>query len=175
MQSGSDPVLRRMHRRGGARRFVDRCHLVRESLPQPAFTTDVIVGFPGETDQDFAATCRACEDVGFSKIHIFPFSPRRGTPAATMTDQVAADVKAARSRTLAQLEADLKARYCESLRGRRLQVLVEAVAGTPGRLVGTTCRYAPLELAGPAPWIGRLIEVTAGPASGGIIQAVPAT
>ncbi len=88
MQSGSDAVLRRMRRRWGSQRFVDRCRLVRETLDRPAITTDIIVGFPGETDADFADTCRVAREVGFSKIHIFPFSPRRGTPAAEMPDQV---------------------------------------------------------------------------------------
>ena len=89
MQSGSDPVLRRMKRRWGSRRYVDRCRLVRQSLDMPALTTDIIVGFPGESEDDFLATCQVAEEVGFSKIHIFPFSPRRGTPAADMADQVA--------------------------------------------------------------------------------------
>src|SRR4051812_8307025 len=84
MQSGSDSVLRRMHRRWGALRFWDRCELLKERLDRPAITTDVIVGFPGETDAEFAETVNVCRQVGFSKIHIFPFSPRRGTPAAEM-------------------------------------------------------------------------------------------
>ena len=70
--------------------FIDRCRLVRESLDNPAITTDIIVGFPGETEADFEATCRVSRECGFSKIHIFPFSPRKGTPAAEMTDMVAA-------------------------------------------------------------------------------------
>ncbi len=132
MQSGSDAVLRRMRRRWGSQRFLDRCRLVRESLDQPALTTDVIVGFPGETDEDFAATCRACDEVGFSKIHIFPFSPRRGTPAAEMTDQVAPQVKAARVKELAALEAELRQRY---VRGPP-----RAVAGSVGGIRGPAAR-----------------------------------
>ncbi len=75
MQSGSDDVLRRMRRRWGRQRFLDRCQLVKEALDAPALTTDVIVGFPGETQRDFDDTCAVCEEVGFSKIHIFPFTP----------------------------------------------------------------------------------------------------
>src|SRR3954462_14447069 len=89
MQSGSDSVLRRMHRRWGSQRFIDRCMLVKERLKLPAITTDIIVGFPGETDAEFGETIATAREVGFSKIHIFPFSPRRGTPAATMPKQVA--------------------------------------------------------------------------------------
>src|SRR5690606_12108890 len=88
LQSGSDSILRRMRRRWGARMFVDRCCYVQEQLDTPALTTDVIVGFPGETDDDFAATLAVLREVGFMKLHRFSFSPRRGTPAAEMTDQV---------------------------------------------------------------------------------------
>jgi threonylcarbamoyladenosine tRNA methylthiotransferase MtaB len=171
MQSGSDAVLRRMRRRWGSRRFIDRCHLVRESLDAPAFTTDVIVGFPGETEDDFAATCRACEEVGFSKIHIFPFSARHGTPAAEMGGPIPPEVKADRCRRLAELEARLRGRYFTSLRGRPLEVLVESPATHPGRVVGTSCRYAPVELAGMAADVGRLVRATAGPLVDGVIHA----
>jgi threonylcarbamoyladenosine tRNA methylthiotransferase MtaB len=90
MQSGSDRVLARMGRRWGRRRFIDRCRLVKEQLDHPAITTDVIVGFPGETEEDFEETISAAREVGFSKIHTFPFSSRRGTPASEMPDQIRA-------------------------------------------------------------------------------------
>lgn len=171
MQSGSDDVLRRMRRRWGRQRFLDRCRLVKQSLAAPALTTDVIVGFPGETDRDFADTCAACDEVGFSKIHIFPFSPRRGTPAAEMTDQIAPEVKTARVRVLTEVEAALRQRYFASLRGRRLEVLAESRSGIAG-LVGTACRYAPVSLPGDADQVGRLVRVTAGPVVDGMIQGL---
>ena len=170
LQSGSDAVLRRMRRRWGARRFVDRCHLVRSALDQPAFTTDIIVGFPGETEADFLATCDVAREVGFSKIHIFPFSPRRTTPAAEMPDQVPAEVKAERCRRLAGLERSLRERYFASLTGRSLRVLVEQ-GGAAGLVVGTSCRYAPVELPGDAGMIGHFAEVVAGQAVEGRIVA----
>ncbi len=169
MQSGSDDVLRRMRRRWGRQRFLDRCRLVKRSIAAPALTTDIIVGFPGETDQDFADTCAACNEVGFSKIHIFPFSPRRGTPAAEMTDQVAPEVKAARVRELTKVESQLRQRYFASLRGRRLEVLVESAQGED-EVVGTACRYAPVCLPGDAAQVGQLVRVTAGPVVDGTIQ-----
>src|SRR5262245_9374586 len=125
MQSGSDSVLRRMRRRWGSRRFIDRCRLVQEQLDRPAITTDLIVGFPGETDAEFAETIDAARAVGFSKIHIFPFSPRRGTPAATMPNQVPKHVQQERTRELASVETELRDRYYRSLLGRQLRVLVE--------------------------------------------------
>lgn len=161
MQSGSDSVLRRMRRRWGSQRYVDRCRLVRTMLPQPALTTDIIVGFPGESDADFQATCDVASEVGFSKIHIFPFSPRRGTPAADMSGQVGPDVKTERSHRLAELETTLRQRYYRRLEGQLLRVLVERTADAPGRVVGTSCRYAPVELAGGDESIGKFVDVTA--------------
>ena len=125
MQSGSDCVLRRMRRRWGSQRFIDRCRLVQERLDRPAITTDIIVGFPGETDAEFQETIATARAVGFSKIHIFPFSPRRGTPAAEMPNQVPKHVQQERSRELAAVEAELRDAYYDSLLGRRLRVLVE--------------------------------------------------
>lgn len=170
MQSGSDAVLRRMRRRWGSQRFVDRCRAVCDRLDQPALTTDIIVGFPGETDDDFAATCRVSEEVGFSKIHVFPFSPRRGTPAAAMPDQIAPGVKAERCRQLATLDERLRQRYFASLRGRQLEVLVESLSERPGYVVGTSCRYAPCELPGTADLVGQFVRTTAGAARNGRIQ-----
>ncbi|MCI0359989.1 MAG: tRNA (N(6)-L-threonylcarbamoyladenosine(37)-C(2))-methylthiotransferase MtaB, partial [Planctomycetaceae bacterium] len=163
LQSGSDAVLRRMRRRWGSRLFIDRCRLVREALERPAITTDIIVGFPGETDADFEATCRVARECGFSKIHIFPFSPRKGTPAAEMGDMVCPQVKSERSEQLAEVERELREAYFRSLIGRRLTVLVEGPSETTaGGWAGTSCRYAPVELApGCELTPGSLVEATA--------------
>ena len=143
MQSGSDGVLRRMRRRWGSRRFVDRCQLLTESLDRPAITTDIIVGFPGETDTEFAETCAISREVGFSKIHIFPFSARRGTPAFDMPNQLPKKLKQQRGRELAKLEAELRDEYHRSLLGMNLRVLVESpLKDHPDRMIGTACRYA---------------------------------
>lgn len=159
LQSGSDRVLRRMRRRWGTRLFLDRCELVRKSLDNPALTTDVIVGFPGETDADFEATLHTCRAAGFSKIHSFPFSPRKGTPAATYGEEVPGDVKAAHSQRLAELEAELRQEYFGSLLGRTEHVLIEGPSElSPGRIAGTSARYAPMELPGNAGQPGDLVE-----------------
>jgi threonylcarbamoyladenosine tRNA methylthiotransferase MtaB len=172
MQSGSDSVLRRMRRRWGRERFIDRCHLFKERLDRPAITTDVIVGFPGETDAEFAETIATSRAVGFSKIHIFPFSPRRGTPAATMPDQVPAHVQQERSRELAAVEAELRDAYFSTLRGMRLRVLVESKSDT--RWIGTSCRYAPVALAVDRTCAGELVDVMAGEALNGQIFGISA-
>src|SRR5262245_21927090 len=144
MQSGSDSVLRRMRRRWGSRRFIDRCRLVQERLDRPAITTDIIVGFPGETDGEFDETIDTARAVGFSKTHIFPFSARRGTPAATMPNQVPKHVQQERCRELARVEAELRTQYYEQLLGKKLRVLIEANEGHAWS--GTSCRYATVEV-----------------------------
>ena len=163
LQSGSDAVLRRMRRRWGSSRFIDRCRFVRETLDNPAITTDIIVGFPGETDDDFAATCSVARECGFSKIHIFPFSPRKGTPAASMTGMVEPQEKIERCERLAEIERELRIQYFTSLLGRRLTVLVEGADETmPTGRSGTSCRYAPVEFDGlPTIRAGSLVDVTA--------------
>ncbi len=172
MQSGSDAVLRRMRRRWGSRRFVDRCTLVGEALDQPALTTDIIVGFPGETEADFDATCQAAREVGFSKIHIFPFSPRRGTPAADMPDQVPPEVKKQRCGRLARLEESLRQRYFRGLLGKQLRVLIEGPSDMrPGWSVGTACRYAPVEAPDHCAAPGQFAKVTAERVADGRIVA----
>lgn len=148
LQSGSDAVLRRMNRRWGAKRFVDRCQLFCETLDRPAITTDVMVGFPGETDEEFGETCQVVGVCGFSKIHIFPFSPRGGTPAAQLPDQIPKQIKSQRSQILGTIARQLRAQYFRSLIGRRLRVLVESpVDARPGHFLGTACRYVPVQLA----------------------------
>jgi threonylcarbamoyladenosine tRNA methylthiotransferase MtaB len=162
LQSGSDRILRRMKRRWGVKRFLDRCRLVTESLDKPALTTDVIVGFPGETDEDFAATCNTVREAGFSKIHTFPFSPRRGTPAADMLEMVPKRIKAERGQQLAALENELREQYFQSLLGTPLTVLVEGPSGRGAKwMTGTSCRYAPVEFPGGSAVESSLVEIHA--------------
>ncbi|NIL95937.1 MAG: tRNA (N(6)-L-threonylcarbamoyladenosine(37)-C(2))-methylthiotransferase MtaB [Planctomycetales bacterium] len=171
MQSGSDAVLRRMRRRWGSRRYVDRCQMFRQRLDQAAITTDIIVGFPGETEDDFGATCRVAREVGFSKIHIFPFSARRGTPAAEMPGQLPKSVKQQRARHLAEVEAELRDDYFRGLLGRRLQVLVEGTSRRDAEsLTGTSCRYAPVDLPAGTATAGEFVTVTAASTAHGRIR-----
>ena len=173
MQSGSDSVLRRMRRRWGSRRFVDRCQLFAERIDQPAITTDIIVGFPGETNAEFQQTCDVARQVGFSKIHIFPFSARRGTPAADMPGQLPKKVKQQRSRELGRLETELREKYFSSLAGKRLRVLVESpLEDDPALAVGTSCRYAPVEVPSDRAACGQFVDIVAGPIQAGRIKAV---
>ena len=162
LQSGSDSVLRRMRRRWSKKTFINRCKLIREALVNPSFTTDIIVGFPGETDEEFAETLETVRQIGFSKIHMFPFSARRGTPAADMKDQLPKQLKKARGKQLGVLEDELRHAYFTSLIGSELEVLVEAQdRDNTCQMVGTACRYAPVQFTGEESMIGTLVKVVA--------------
>jgi threonylcarbamoyladenosine tRNA methylthiotransferase MtaB len=151
LQSGSDRILAAMKRRYRSRGFLERCRRLRAALDEPAFTTDVIIGFPGESDADFEATCRLVREVGFCKVHVFSFSPRHGTPAASFPEKVPPAVVAQRRAHLLELEAETMAAYHRRLVGRRLDVLVEgADRRRPGWVRGTSCRSVPVAFPGQA-------------------------
>jgi len=161
LQSGSDAVLARMRRRYRTKSFLSKLDLFRTRLENPAFSTDVIVGFPGETEAEFQQTLETCEAAGFMKIHVFPFSARKGTPAAGFPDQVHPEVKKERCDRLAELEQRLAARYHATLVGRELSVMVEGEVRS-GWMRGTSCRYAPVELPGTPADLARLVRVRVG-------------
>ncbi len=158
LQSGSTSVLRRMRRRYTAERFAETMQKMRDHLDRPTFSTDVIVGFPGETDDEFAETLSFCERMQFIKVHVFPFSPRRGTPAATMAGQIPGTEIARRAQILEKMERDIAERYYQSQIGERVEVVVEGLSeNQPGFVYGTDRRYLPVILPGTAGDIGRLV------------------
>jgi threonylcarbamoyladenosine tRNA methylthiotransferase MtaB len=175
LQSGSDRILARMKRRYRSASFLERCRRLDQALDTPAFTTDIIIGFPGETDADFEMTCRVAREAGFSRIHIFSYSPRRGTPAAELTNAVPPGVIAERRLRLLDLERELSKVYSRRLVGRRLDVLVEGESPRrPGYVVGTSCRYASVVFEGHAPaLIGRRVPVRAEAVQEGVIHGRP--
>lgn len=142
LQSGSSRVLREMARPYDAHEFRQLADFLRASVPSIALTTDIIVGFPGETDEDFEDTCALVRHVGFSKIHVFPYSKREGTPAAARADQVPPEVKAARAARLRALSDELAA----ADRADRAGTVELALVETPE--VATTESYH--EVAAPA-------------------------
>ena len=179
VQSGSDAVLRRMKRRWTSRHIVDRCNLVKDSLDRPALTTDLIVGFPGETEQEFQQSLDTCREIGFSKIHMFPFSARKGTPAAEMDNQITKSVKSQRGKVVAELQSECRRAYAESLINARLRMLVEDVSDE-GVISGTVCRYLPTRVSKPAGLSldelrsrqGQLIEVVVQSAASDTLHAI---
>jgi threonylcarbamoyladenosine tRNA methylthiotransferase MtaB len=159
LQSGSETVLRRMRRRYSMATFLEKIEQMREQLEHPAFTTDVIVGFPGETDAEFEETLEACRKARFMKIHVFPFSVRKGTPAADYGNQVNPEVRKERCRILSELERELAGDYYQTLVGRDLEVLVEGVSRKrPGWVHGSDRRYVPVELPGTNHDIGKFVS-----------------
>ena len=136
LQAGCDETLRRMGRPytvAEYRAIVDRA---REAVPHLALACDLIVGFPGETDEDFATSLETCREIGFAKMHVFRYSKRPGTPAADMSDQVAPEVMVERSRAMREMAAASRRAYAESLVGTSQLVLVErADSGVTGGLV----------------------------------------
>ncbi|MGW8258442.1 MAG: tRNA (N(6)-L-threonylcarbamoyladenosine(37)-C(2))-methylthiotransferase MtaB, partial [Thermoguttaceae bacterium] len=161
LQSGSDEILKKMNRRYTSAEYIDRCKEIRQRLDQPALGTDVIVGFPGESEADFSATCRVVEAAGFSRIHVFRFSPRPATAAAAMPNRLPQRVVQHRAAKLANLEKQLARKYLESLQGKTIQTLVEgALPEVPKMLLATADRYFNLEFPGTADLIGKLIDIT---------------
>ncbi len=158
LQSGSDSVLARMRRRYRVERFLETIATMRNRMPNPAFSTDIIVGFPGETDAEFEQTLDTCRRAEFMKIHTFPFSRRRGTRAATMPNQVPAEIKRARCQELAKQEAELTRHYQLSLLETEVEVLVEGLSESrPGFVHGMDRRYMTVELPGNSCDLGHLV------------------
>lgn len=131
LQSGADPVLSRMRRRYDTAAYRDALARIRAAVPDAAVTTDVIAGFPGETEADFAATLALCEEAAFARIHAFPYSPRARTAAATMPDQVPIEVRKERMTRLLDLANDLAAAFRVRFAGDVRPVLWERQQTTP--------------------------------------------
>jgi tRNA-2-methylthio-N6-dimethylallyladenosine synthase len=137
LQSGSSRVLKRMRRTYTRERYLDRVALIREHVPDCAITTDIIVGFPGETEADFEQTLEVAEEVGYDGAFTFNYSPRRGTEAATFEDQVPHEVKSQRMQRLIEVIQRRAEERAQRFVGRTLEVLVEGPSRTdPSRLRG---------------------------------------
>ena len=125
LQSGSDTVLKRMHRRYTSAEYRALAEEIHRLFPDCALTTDVIVGFPGETDEEFAQTMDFVREIGFAKVHVFPYSVRTGTKAAEFPDQIPQNVKTARAAALTKLANEIRSAHLAGMVGRTLSVLVE--------------------------------------------------
>jgi threonylcarbamoyladenosine tRNA methylthiotransferase MtaB len=156
LQSGSDAVLARMRRRYNAGQFRQAALRLAAAFPDAAFTTDVIVGFPGETEEEFNETVAFCREIGFLKLHVFPFSPREGTAAASMEEQVPESVKAERVGRLIAVGKELSVRYRERLLGAVQPVLLEQ-RGADGTWQGYTPQYVHVSCGGGAS--GKIVNV----------------
>jgi tRNA-2-methylthio-N6-dimethylallyladenosine synthase len=160
IQSGSDRILAAMNRRHTSADYLDTMKRLRAARPDLALTSDFIVGFPGETERDFAATLDLVEQVGFSGAFSFKYSPRPGTPGATMADQVDEEVKSERLHRLqAAIDAQQQAfnRCCV---GRNFDVLFEKPGRYDGQLVGRSPYLQPVQVSAPSSLLGEIAAVT---------------
>jgi len=159
LQSGSSRVLKAMRRTYDRGRYLDRVAMIREHVPDCALTTDVIVGFPGETEGDFEETLEVVEQVGYDSAFTFVFSPRRGTPAADHADQVPHAVKRERMERLVDLVQRKATERSQRFVGRTMEVLVEGPSRTdPSRLRGRTRHNKTVNFTGAAQ-AGELADV----------------
>ena len=146
MQSGCDAVLKRMNRKYDTARFLESVELLRKSFDRPAVTTDMIVGFPGETEEEFTRSLDFIRRCAFSAMHIFPYSKRPGTPAAAMPGQLPGAVKEERVRRASEIAAQMEADYLGQFVGQREQVLFEEERD--GLWRGHTSRYCQVAASG---------------------------
>ena len=143
LQSGCDKTLKRMNRHYTTEEYAAGCEILRRYFDNPAITTDVIVGFPGETEEEFEETKAFLERIGFYEMHIFKYSRRAGTRADRMPEQVPEQVKSVRSEVLLKLEKQMSKAYRESFSGKKKTVLLEEKTEIGGRayMIGHTMEY----------------------------------
>ncbi|MFQ3790632.1 tRNA (N(6)-L-threonylcarbamoyladenosine(37)-C(2))-methylthiotransferase MtaB [Staphylococcus nepalensis] len=159
LQSGSDSVLKRMRRKYTMAHFSERLTRLHEALPGLAVTSDVIVGFPGETEEEFQETYDFIVDHQFSELHVFPYSSRIGTPAARMDNQVDENIKNERVHRLINLSDQLAKAYASKFNHEVLEVIPEEAGSTPGTLVGFADNYMKVEFESDESLIGELVKV----------------
>jgi threonylcarbamoyladenosine tRNA methylthiotransferase MtaB len=160
LQSGSTKILQRMRRPYTAEEYLKLVKRIRQAIPDIGLTTDVIVGFPGETEEDFADTIEVVKIAGFSRLHVFPYSPRTGTLAAEFPDQVETKVKEERSHRLISLGHDLALAFHRRYLGQQLNVLVETERHK-GQLVGYSGNYIRVHFSGDDCLMNQIVPVTA--------------
>lgn len=162
IQSGSDTVLKRMRRKYTMEFFADRLVQLRKALPDLAITSDVIVGFPGETEEEFMETYRFIQEHKFSELHVFPYSQRTGTPAARMEDQIDEEVKNERVHRLIALNDQLAKEYASNFEGELLEIIPEErfkQNEETGLLEGYTDNYLKVVIPGDDLLIGKIVKV----------------
>jgi threonylcarbamoyladenosine tRNA methylthiotransferase MtaB len=162
LQAGDDEVLKRMRRKYTVDEYRKKIERIREAMPQVAITTDVIVGFPGETDEQFENTFRLIEEIQFAELHVFPYSKRTGTPAARMENQVPDPVKQERVRRLIQLSERLSLEYARRFVGDVLDVIPERpYKEEPGSglYTGYSDNYLQLVFPGNEELVGKVCRV----------------
>ena len=157
LQSGCDETLKRMNRKYNCETYYQKLSHIKEKIPDIVFTTDVSVGFPGETEEEFEKTYQFIEKVGFTQLHVFPYSPRRGTPAAKMDNQIADTIKHERVNRLIELSHQLNSQYAKSQIGKTLRVLFEKEED--GFFIGHGDNYLLVKVSSDDRLIGQIRDV----------------
>ncbi|MCS1350452.1 tRNA (N(6)-L-threonylcarbamoyladenosine(37)-C(2))-methylthiotransferase MtaB [Mechercharimyces sp. CAU 1602] len=165
LQAGDDTVLKRMRRKYTVAEYKEKIDYVRKAMPQFALTSDVIVGFPGETEAQFANTYRLIEELQFAELHVFPYSMRTGTPAARMPDQIPGEVKQERVQQLIELSTRLSHEYAEQFIGEVLEVIPEKPEGN-GTYVGYSDNYLQVVFPCTEEMVGKVCRVRIDTVSG---------
>lgn len=174
LQSGSAGTLKRMNRRYTPDDFRRIVTALREAIPDVAITTDVMVGFPGETRQEFEESLAFCEEMGFLWAHVFKYSPRKGTPAARFKDQVSPEVKEERSQTMIALAEKNREAFYRRFIGREMKVLFEQpVHGSSELMEGLTVNYIPVEARLDPSVIGKILPIRLEGISGERMKGIP--
>jgi len=158
-QSGADRILAAMNRKHTAREYIDLIARIRAAQPELALSTDVIVGFPGETEEEFEATLSVFAEVGFAAAYSFKYSPRPGTPAEKLADQVPERVKTERLARLQRLIEAQQTAFAAKCVGRTLPVLFERAGRRPGQLIGRSPYLQSVHANAPAEMLGRIVPV----------------
>lgn len=159
LQSGCDETLKRMKRRYTTEEYMSAVKNLRKNIPDTSITTDVMVGFPGETDEEFEESYNFCKAVGFMQMHIFKYSKRPGTVAAEMENQVPEPIKEERSQRLIALEAEMKEAFYDSYKGKTVTVLAEQPT-KDGRFHATTANYMDVFVKSDTDISGQFVEYT---------------
>ncbi len=173
LQAGSDEILRQMRRRYTTAQFAHLVENLRRAFGEDVgITTDMMVGFPGETEAHFEESCRFVEDIGFSQLHVFRYSPRKGTPAATYAEQVLPSVSAARSQAMLSIGQRLNRAFRCRMLGKKKEVLIEASReGKNNQLAGFTDNYLRVLVNAPESAINQIRSVTLGSLEGDCLSA----
>lgn len=159
LQSGSDSVLKRMNRKYTTNEFYEKVQFLYKSIPDINLTTDIIVGFPGETEIEANETFQFIQKCKFSHIHVFPYSKRQGTAAAIMKNQVDSKIKKERVKKLLELDNKLKNEYESKFFNKELGVLIESYDEKSGKYIGHTSNYIEVECESKENIVGKVIKI----------------
>ena len=159
LQSGSDTVLKRMNRKYNCEQFLSKIELIKKACPNVALTTDVITGFPGETEEEFLETYEFIKKCGFNMLHVFPYSSREGTAASKMPNQIDPRIKKERALRLIELSNELWDKYTDNYVDKEVEVLIEQYDEKNHINIGHTSNYLEVKIPNSENSVGKIVKV----------------